>query len=230
MPQLLPTHASRRASLFLACLGVAFAAALTAACGSSVIPDDASSDDAELRRRGGSTPSPDAGTPSTDPCPLLSPPAPGLCPGGTLQPNVSPSGCVTGYTCLPPPPPPPPNACVDLGGSCVGISPSSCPSGRWGEAGSCGSGIGVGCCLPSCPMPTPLPPGFCPGGTIQTKLDASGCWAGYVCLPPPPPPPPSSCAAAGGTCVGIAPGACPSGNVAGALSCGGGIGVTCCLP
>jgi formylglycine-generating enzyme required for sulfatase activity len=41
---------------------------------------------------------------------------------------------------------------------------------------------------------------------------------------------PSACVNAGGTCVGIYPGACPNGTLDGTLSCGGGVGVTCCVP
>ncbi len=37
------------------------------------------------------------------------------------------------------------------------------------------------------------------------------------------------CAAAGGICVGVYPGSCDFGTVVG-LSCGGGVGVTCCMP
>lgn len=43
---------------------------------------------------------------------------------------------------------------------------------------------------------------------------------------------PIACTAAGGTCVGLAPGSCPGNNFGDATkySCGGGLGVACCLP
>ena len=37
------------------------------------------------------------------------------------------------------------------------------------------------------------------------------------------------CEQAGGTCVGVYPNDCPGGTLVG-LSCGGGVGVTCCMP
>lgn len=42
------------------------------------------------------------------------------------------------------------NACQAAGGQCVGITPSNCQNGTWGDATQypCGSGVGVGCCLP----------------------------------------------------------------------------------
>ncbi len=41
-------------------------------------------------------------------------------------------------------------SCAAVGGACVGLSPSSCNGGHIGDATtySCGSGIGVACCLP----------------------------------------------------------------------------------
>lgn len=76
-------------------------------------------------------------------CPEPNPPVP--CPNGTIEANKDAHGCTTGFTCKPPS-----NACAAAGGTCVGISPSSCPSGRWADASThpCGTGIGVGCCLP----------------------------------------------------------------------------------
>ena len=43
------------------------------------------------------------------------------------------------------------------------------------------------------------------------------------------PDPDCTCAAAGGECVGVYPGACANGTIA-EYSCGGGVGVMCCLP
>ncbi len=34
-----------------------------------------------------------------NPCPQVSPPAPGFCPGGTIVANTNPLGCVTGFSC-----------------------------------------------------------------------------------------------------------------------------------
>ncbi len=79
-------------------------------------------------------------------CPTLSPPAPGFCTGGTLKPKVDANGCTTGYDCIQPAK----TACELGGGKCVGLAPSSCPSGNWADYSthSCGTGIGAGCCLP----------------------------------------------------------------------------------
>jgi hypothetical protein len=208
-------------------------------------------------------------------CPVLSPPAPGFCTNGTITPKKGANGCITGYECVPPPPPPPPNACVTKGGECVGISPTSCRLGLWGDASthscgggvgvgcclpkppaptacetkggecvgisptscrlglwgdasthSCGGGVGVGCCLPkpACPEITPPSPSFCPGGTVKPRIE-QGCILGYDCVPAP-----NACIAQGGSCVGLSPSSCPSGNWGPASACGTGIGVGCCLP
>ena len=80
-------------------------------------------------------------------CPELVQPPPGFCPGGSVVPHKNAStGCVDGYDCVPPAG----NACTAAGGTCVGLAPSSCASGHWGDASthSCGGGLGVGCCLP----------------------------------------------------------------------------------
>jgi hypothetical protein len=80
-------------------------------------------------------------------CPELVQPPPGFCTNGTLVPRKDAStGCTTGFDCVPPAT----NACVAAGGTCVGLSPSSCAAGHWADATthSCGGGIGVGCCLP----------------------------------------------------------------------------------
>lgn len=139
-------------------------------------------------------------------------------------------GCCVKPTPPPPPPPPPTNACTEAGGSCVGLSPSSCPSGRWGDATklSCGSGVGVGCCLPECPELAPPAPTFCPNGKITPRKDDTGCIVGYDCVPPPA----NACEQAGGKCVGLSPSSCPSGHWAdyNTHSCGTGLGVGCCLP
>jgi hypothetical protein len=131
-------------------------------------------------------------------------------------------------------------SCAAAGGACVGLSPSSCADGHWADAAkvTCGGGIGVGCCI-SCPVLSPPSPSFCPAGKIVPRQGANGCIGGYDCVPapvppppPPPPPAPNACVAGGGTCVGLAPSSCPSGNWADYTthSCGTGIGVGCCLP
>jgi hypothetical protein len=40
----------------------------------------------------------------------------------------------------------------------------------------------------------------------------------------------TTCAEMGGACVPVVPGSCPSGRFGDPASCGGGVGVTCCLP
>jgi hypothetical protein len=128
-------------------------------------------------------------------------------------------------------------SCASVGGSCVGLSPSSCAGGHWADASkiSCGPGIGAGCCVrPSpkdCPELVQPPPGFCTGGKIVPVHDATtGCTTGFDCVPSAT----NACTAAGGTCVGLAPSSCAAGHWADATthSCGGGggIGVGCCMP
>jgi hypothetical protein len=120
--------------------------------------------------------------------------------------------------------------CASVGGQCVGLSPTSCPSGRWADAAeiTCGPGIGAGCCLPECPVLSPPHPSFCPDGTIVPRKDDTGCVVGFDCVAPAP----NACEAAGGACVGLSPSSCPSGNWADASThgCGGAVGVGCCLP
>ena len=80
-------------------------------------------------------------------CPELVQPPPGFCPDGHVVPRKSAStGCIIGFDCVPSAP----SACAAAGGKCVGLSPASCAAGHWGNATtySCGSGVGVGCCLP----------------------------------------------------------------------------------
>ena len=142
-------------------------------------------------------------------------------------------GCCIEPTFPPPPPPPPPlpppSACAAKGGQCHGLSPSNCTDGTWMPVSthSCGGGLGVGCCV-SCPMLSPPAPSFCPGATITPKKDATtGCTIGYECAPPAA----NTCEAKGGSCVGLSPASCPSGNwgLATTHSCGPAIGVGCCL-
>lgn len=183
-----------------------------------------------------------------------------------------------------------PGTCVAAGGQCVAITPSSCQSGTWGDAHqySCGSGVGVGCCLKHPPPVDGGPEPTCAsiGGTCTPGPSSGGCVVGaghlgpatsdcvgesVCCIPesacggtenvaccmgsggPVRPTCDSatstqftcgspytlcdggagnSCQAAGGQCVGITPSSCQNGTWGDAnqYSCGGGIGVGCCLP
>jgi hypothetical protein len=77
------------------------------------------------------------------PCPTLSPPGPGFCDGGPFAARYDARGCIVGFLCAP-------ASCTSAGGSCVGLAPSSCPDGHFGDATKydCGGGIGSACCLP----------------------------------------------------------------------------------
>ncbi len=76
-----------------------------------------------------------------------------------------------------------------------------------------------------CSEVAPPPPGFCDGGPYVPIYDAKACIVGFGCAP-------LLCANAGGKCAGLAPGTCASNHIGDATkySCGGGIGVACCLP
>lgn len=77
----------------------------------------------------------------------------------------------------------------------------------------------------TCPTLSPPGPGFCDGGPFAPRYRADGCINGFVCTP-------ASCTDGGGTCVALTPTACASGHFGDAAkySCGGGLGVACCLP
>lgn len=133
-----------------------------------------------------------------------------------------------------------PGSCAALGGQCVGLAPASCPSGRWASTseGSCGDGLGVGCCLPSCPQLSPPAPSFCPDGTITPRKDASGCIRGYECEAGDAGAPDggdsglATCESIGGQCAGLATSSCKGmGRWAdmSKVTCGGAIGVGCCV-
>ncbi len=147
-------------------------------------------------------------------------------------------------------------SCRSAGGTCKGISPGACgtslfdPNGHWGSASefSCGRGVGAGCCLPSCPQLAPPAPGFCSNGRTVLVKNKAGCSVGLDCIVADAGPADSgrtdsgsasnACTKAGGTCTGLSPSACgngpfdPSGHWGSAakFSCGGAIGVGCCLP
>ena len=76
-------------------------------------------------------------------CPELAQPPPGFCDGGPYAPTYNANACINGFACTP-------VACTAAGGTCVGLSPSSCPNGHLGDGMkySCGAGVGVACCLP----------------------------------------------------------------------------------
>jgi hypothetical protein len=100
-----------------------------------------------------------------------------------------------------------PKTCAELGGQCVGINATiACP--KWADANQATCGVGVGCCLPGDPPRD--------GGGAPAQDGGSA---------------PQSCASAGGQCVGVsATIACPRWGDPNQYSCGGGIGVGCCLP
>ncbi len=206
---------------------VAAAAASIAACSSGDIAIGEQSEE-ELRRRDAG-PAPDSGPPSPDAnCPAVTPPAPGFCFGGTIKPHIE-NGCTLGYDCINPANDagPAANTCTAAGGECRALSlPQACDN--WGGSQySCGGGVGVGCCLPSCPNLVQPGPGFCTNGTVVTKTNAAGCMY-YDCVLDAGPAP-TACAAGGGICKGLVPGACPAPQSWSSLSCGGGVGVGCCL-
>ncbi len=96
-------------------------------------------------------------------------------------------------------------SCAAVGGACVGLSPASCSNGHFADATkvSCGTGVGVACCV-SCPV-IPLPPGACDGGKgkVTPIKGADGCITGFECVSPPPPQCPV---------IPLPPGACDGGN------------------
>lgn len=77
----------------------------------------------------------------------------------------------------------------------------------------------------SCPDLVPPGPAFCGGGPFAPTYNAKGCINGFACAP-------VTCSDAGGGCVGLAPGSCATNHWGDATkySCGGGLGVGCCLP
>lgn len=226
-------------------LALAFLSAAAVACSAEAPSSDETqlgSDQSDIRagkkpgKGGGVAPAPNSCAAAGGACVGLSPSS---CKNGHWADATTAScgsglgvGCCVPDAPKPPPPPPPPaTTCKDLGGSCVAIYPGACPSGQWGDANTCGGGLGVGCCLdPSttCPTLSPPSPNFCPNGTTKPRIDADGCTRGYDCIPNPA----NACEAAGGQCVGLSPSSCANGQWADATthSCGGGIGVGCCIP
>jgi hypothetical protein len=107
-----------------------------------------------------------------------------------------------------------PGICLPAGSAC-----------RQADTSFTCASAGTFCCVQQCPELAQPPPGFCDGGGFAPIYDKNACITGFACTP-------VACAVAGGTCVGVAPGSCTTGNVGDATkySCGGGIGVMCCLP
>lgn len=115
-----------------------------------------------------------------------------------------------------------PGTCASANGTC---GPSSGMCKAYDDAGlTCPNAADL-CCLVSCPELQQPPPSFCDGGEFVPTYAKNGCVNGFQCVP-------TTCAAAGGGCVALVPNACPSGHYGdpSKYGCGGGLGVTCCLP
>lgn len=75
--------------------------------------------------------------------------------------------------------------CAALGGTCLAVTPNACTDGAWGDPSTCGTGVGVGCCIPAV-VPTAceqaggtcdaIIPTFCNDGTPgdATKYSCGG--------------------------------------------------------
>lgn len=113
--------------------------------------------------------------------------------------------------------------CASEGGTCGPPGNGFCK--KVDTTGLTCANVSDTCCLVSCPELQQPPPGFCDAGPVAQTFAANGCVNGFVCAP-------TTCVAAGGSCVGLAPGNCPSNNIGDATkySCGGGVGTMCCLP
>jgi hypothetical protein len=87
------------------------------------------------------------------------------------------------------------DTCTPAGGTCVPIVPDACANGTWDDTATCGTGEGVGCCLPKA-APTacetlggtcvPIVPDACANGTWG---DPTTCGTGVgvgCCLPTTP--------------------------------------------
>lgn len=110
--------------------------------------------------------------------------------------------------------------CMAPTGACI-ASTTKCRS--WLDAGACNTG--QYCCVTPCPTLSPPSPTLCDGGAVGALYDPFGCVVGYDCAP-------LGCEDAGGDCVALTPGSCKTNHVGNAstYSCGGGLGVQCCLP
>ena len=112
---------------------------------------------------------------------------------------------------------------------CTPPDPGQCPIGMC----YCGTQVGVdeNCC-PIIACPQVEAPAACPATCAADADCATGeaCQSGFCYAITPPAPTP--CEAAGGACVALYPGNCADGTIGDATeySCGGGLGVMCCLP
>jgi len=144
--------------------------------------------------------------------------APGACQGGTIgdATEYSCGGGIGVMCCLPDP-------------ECTPPDPGQCPIGMC----YCGTQVGVdeNCC-PIIACPQVEAPAACPATCAADADCATGeaCQSGFCYAITPPAPTP--CEAAGGACVALYPGNCADGTIGDATeySCGGGLGVMCCLP
>lgn len=119
----------------------------------------------------------------------------------------------------------PPGSCAAAPGGPGMCLPMGTPCRQADTTGLTCPSSGGFCCLMACPELTQPAPSFCDGGPYAPTYDSKACITGFSCAP-------VSCASAGGMCVGLVPGACMGGHLGDAnkYSCGGGLGVTCCLP
>jgi hypothetical protein len=101
------------------------------------------------------------------------------------------------------------STCAVLGGTCVAITPDACAGGSWGDPTTCGTGVGVGCCIPG-PVPNKcvqaggtceaITPEFCQGGTIGDATQYScGSGVGVGCCFPAEPCGSDPCTTEGAT-------------------------------
>jgi hypothetical protein len=120
------------------------------------------------------------------------------------------------------PPDAPPVTCESILGACQAQG-TACMQAD--TSGATCANAGDFCCKTTCPTLSPPAPSFCDGGTPVPKYGSGKCIVGYGCAP-------LGCTEAGGQCVALTPGSCPSNHVGDAqkYSCGGGLGVMCCLP
>ena len=123
-----------------------------------------------------------------------------------------------------------PGTCVGIGGQCLGPTQGACLGTTVSvDEFACGGLVGATCCLGT----TDRDGGAAPDGDIIDDggifVDADEPGDGGSAPDANAVP---SCVDSGGQCVGLVPGACVGGGMFGPdqFDCGGGIGVTCCIP